>query len=216
MSDRKLEGQYAGFLTRAIGLFLDYAIIAVIVVAIGLLTTVVLNAFHIDLTACPEDVVFVSLGTWVCRTVRWLLVWFAVILGPLYYVLFWTLTGQTIGQRVMGLRVVRLDGRRVGFISSTLRWIGYQLCALTLGLGFLWVLVDDRRMGWHDKLARTCVIYSWKARQNEGFIDRVNRRLRRNRRAAPAKVAEAGPGVSDAAQAAAVSDEGQADAGRAL
>jgi len=29
----------------------------------------------------------------------------------------------------------------------------------TLGLGFLAMLVDDRRQAWHDKIARTCVIY---------------------------------------------------------
>jgi uncharacterized RDD family membrane protein YckC len=26
-------------------------------------------------------------------------------------------------------------------------------------LGYLWILVDDRRQGWHDKLARTLVVY---------------------------------------------------------
>jgi uncharacterized RDD family membrane protein YckC len=76
---------------------------------------------------------------------------------------------------------VRLNGRRVGFISSLGRWIGYQVCIFTLGIGFLWVLVDNRRMGWHDKLARTCVIYAWKAEQNERFIDRVNRRFGRHK-----------------------------------
>ena len=27
--------------------------------------------------------------------------------------------------------------------------------------GYLWVLVDNRRQGFHDKLAGTFVIYSW-------------------------------------------------------
>ncbi len=134
------------------------------------------------------------------------LVFFAIILGPLYYVFFWSLTGQTLGQRVMGLRVVRLNSRRMGIGVSLARWVGYQLCIFTLGIGFLWVLIDNRRMGWHDKLARTCVIYAWKAQQNERFIARVNRRL--GRRKAAELPAQAGP---DLLQDAPTSQEQLAD-----
>jgi uncharacterized RDD family membrane protein YckC len=88
----------------------------------------------------------------------------------------------------MGLRVVKLDSRRPGIGASLVRWIGYQICIFTLGIGFLWVLVDNRRMGWHDKLARTCVIYAWPARQNENFIAKVNRRFGRRKASRPTQV----------------------------
>ena len=39
-----------------------------------------------------------------------------------------------------------------------LRFIGLTLAALPLFLGFLWILVDDRRRGLHDLLARTVVV----------------------------------------------------------
>ena len=48
---------------------------------------------------------------------------------------------------------------------------------LTLGVGFLWVIIDDRREGWHDKLARTCVVYAWQARQNETLVNKMRRWL---------------------------------------
>ncbi len=188
MTERRLVGQYAGFLTRAVGLLLDYVIIIAVVVGTGLLADLLFSVFNINLAACPQLTSDVSFSTLACVGGRISLVFFAAAFGPLYYVFFWMLTGQTIGQRVMGVRVVRLNGRRVGFISSLGRWIGYQLCIFTLGIGFLWVLVDNRRMGWHDKLARTCVIYAWPAEQNERFIARVNRRFgRRKAKASPAQ-----------------------------
>jgi uncharacterized RDD family membrane protein YckC len=187
MTERKLAGQYAGFLSRAVGLILDYAIISAIILGTGVLVTLLFGGLRIDLAACPAGTSIDSPATLACVGGRWFLIVFAIILSPLYYAFFWSLTGQTIGQRVMGLRVVRLNGRRMGFFRSLLRWIGYQVCIFTLGIGFLWVLVDNRRMGWHDKLARTCVIYAWPAEQNERFIAKVNRRFGR-RKASPAQV----------------------------
>ena len=32
--------------------------------------------------------------------------------------------------------------------------------SLVIGLGFLWVLLDNQRQGWHDTLAGTCVLYT--------------------------------------------------------
>jgi uncharacterized RDD family membrane protein YckC len=186
MAERKLAGQYAGFVSRAVGFILDYAIIGVIVIAAGVLANWLFGFFSIDLSACAASTSITSFGTMACLGGRWFLVIFALVFGPLYFVFFWMLTGQTIGQRLMGLRVVRLNGRRVGFWLSLVRWIGYQICVFTLGIGFLWVLVDNRRMGWHDKVARTCVVYAWPAEQNEKFIAKVNRRFSRHK-ATPAQ-----------------------------
>jgi uncharacterized RDD family membrane protein YckC len=191
MAERNLEGQYAGFLSRAVGLILDYAIVSAVVIGTGLLTMLLFSSFSIDLNTCSGGTAFTSISDLACSAGRGFLVLFTLVFGPLYYLVFWMLTGQTVGQRVMGLRVVRLNGRRLGFLSSLLRCIGYQLCIATVGIGFLWVLIDNRRMGWHDKLARTCVIYAWKAQQNERFIARMNRRLGRHK--AAELPAQAGP-----------------------
>ncbi len=76
-----------------------------------------------------------------------------------YFTLAWRLFGQTIGMLLLGLRVERGDGRRVGWGTSVLRFFGYTLSALPFGLGFLWVLWDPKREALHDKLARTRVVY---------------------------------------------------------
>jgi uncharacterized RDD family membrane protein YckC len=36
----------------------------------------------------------------------------SLVINPLYFALFWTLGGQTPGQYLMGVRVVRVDGKR--------------------------------------------------------------------------------------------------------
>jgi hypothetical protein len=67
----------------------------------------------------------------------------------------------------------------MAFHRAVIRFVGYFASLATVGLGFLWVLIDDRRQGLHDKMARTVVVYSWEARQNERILDRVRRRFRR-------------------------------------
>jgi uncharacterized RDD family membrane protein YckC len=89
-----------------------------------------------------------------------------------YYVFFWSLTGQTPGKMIFGVRVVSVDGGRVSIWQSIRRFVGY-LISFILYLGYLWILVDDRRQGWHDKIANTLVVYAWDARPGELFRDRA-------------------------------------------
>jgi len=39
-----------------------------------------------------------------------------------------------------------------------IRYIGYYISLLPLGLGYFWVIWDDKKQAWHDKLAHTVVI----------------------------------------------------------
>jgi uncharacterized RDD family membrane protein YckC len=38
------------------------------------------------------------------------------------------------------------------------RYLGYFVSAIPLFLGLIWVGIDGRKQGWHDKLAGTVVI----------------------------------------------------------
>jgi uncharacterized RDD family membrane protein YckC len=60
---------------------------------------------------------------------------------------------------LMGLRISRLTDQPVTIRHTMLRYLGYWLSAIPLGLGFLRVLRDDRQQGWHDKLAGTYMVY---------------------------------------------------------
>lgn len=68
--------------------------------------------------------------------------------------------GQTLGKRIVGIRVVREDlGAELDFGAVFLReTVGRALSVLTLGLGFLLVLFDVRKRAMHDYIAGTCVV----------------------------------------------------------
>lgn len=67
--------------------------------------------------------------------------------------------GGTIGHRLAGLRVTRLDGDRVGIVHAFVRAIAeIALSIPPLFLGMLWMLDQPERRTWHDLLAGTVVV----------------------------------------------------------
>lgn len=71
----------------------------------------------------------------------------------------WLRFSATPGKFLFGCRVV--DANTCGSLSmrqAALRYVGYFLSLLSLGLGFVWIAIDKRRQGFHDKFARTLVI----------------------------------------------------------
>jgi uncharacterized RDD family membrane protein YckC len=63
----------------------------------------------------------------------------------------------TPGKVTMGLRVVDLEGRRLGFWRASLRYLGRCAAAAPLLLGFALVGLTPRRQGLHDFVAGTLV-----------------------------------------------------------
>lgn len=61
------------------------------------------------------------------------------------------------GKWILGLRVVRIDGERLGFARASVRVVCKVLTVLTLGLGFLTVLFTARRQALHDVITG-CVV----------------------------------------------------------
>lgn len=70
----------------------------------------------------------------------------------------WSRGGRTVGYKAMGLKVVRaVDGGPVSGMQAIGRLLGYIVSGIFY-LGFIWILFDEKRQGWHDKLAGTVVI----------------------------------------------------------
>lgn len=77
----------------------------------------------------------------------------------LYFTAFLVLMkGQTPGKRLLRARVIRLDGRPVGWWVAFERFGGYGASIVTGLLGFAEILWDRNRQGMHDKIARTVVV----------------------------------------------------------
>jgi uncharacterized RDD family membrane protein YckC len=78
----------------------------------------------------------------------------------LYCAATWRVLGRTFGQALFGLRVVRTDGGVLKTPACVLRAACFLLSAIML-VGFIWIIFDSRRQGFHDKIARSVVIYDW-------------------------------------------------------
>ena len=179
-SKSTLQGQYAGFVSRFLAILVDILLVVAAIVIIGLTSQLLLSFFRLDnLLAAAFDNLSQSSG--LAQT----LLRAVAALGSFYFVfyLYYTLlhsaaAGVTIGKALIGLRVVRMDGLPLTFGRCTRRYVTFLLAALPVFLGLLWVIIDDRRQGWHDKLSNTCVIYDWPAQEDEFFLSRVKNRLR--------------------------------------
>jgi uncharacterized RDD family membrane protein YckC len=75
-----------------------------------------------------------------------------------YGAIMWKLRGATVGSIVCNLRVVREDGRELDWPTVVVRALGCFLSFVVAGLGFLWIVFDGQRQGWHDKIAGTVVV----------------------------------------------------------
>ena len=81
------------------------------------------------------------------------------MLPAIAVVLFWVYRQATPGKMAVSARVVdAATGGPPGVGQSIVRYLGYFVSTLPLMLGYLWVAIDSRKQGWHDKMAGTVVI----------------------------------------------------------
>ena len=138
---------YAGFVTRAIAFAIDVALIDLAAATVAVVVGLGLSALDV-----PNEVVTVAVAAGGVAVIAWSVGYFAT---------FWSTTGQTPGARIMGVRVACAgDGGPVRLRSAVVRVAGMVLAAIPLCAGFLLILIDDRRRGLQDRLARTVVVYA--------------------------------------------------------
>jgi uncharacterized RDD family membrane protein YckC len=82
------------------------------------------------------------------------------LIGLAYFLYFWSAAGggQTIGMRVLNLRVIKTDGSGLTIPGALLRYVGWIIASIPLAIGLIWVAFDKDKQGWHDKIASTYVI----------------------------------------------------------
>jgi uncharacterized RDD family membrane protein YckC len=135
---------YTGLITRALAFGLDAALINAVAIVVAAIV-----ALTFSVVSVPEDLQIVAAAVGGGLYVAW-------SIG--YFVTFWATTGQTPGSRVFAIRVRAGGGGRLRPRRAALRFVGLTLAALPLFAGFLLILVDDRRRGLHDRIARTEVV----------------------------------------------------------
>jgi uncharacterized RDD family membrane protein YckC len=140
---------YAGLVSRLSALAIDVGVLAVTVLAVRLLPEALWN----EILARPVPGWLTAGATIVATLLPWV-----------YFTVSWWLTGQTIGDMLMGVVVLRRDGRGLSFAQAAGRaLLGLALAPLWL-VGLIAVLWDDQRQAWHDRVFRTVVRYTVRAR----------------------------------------------------
>jgi uncharacterized RDD family membrane protein YckC len=141
------QGHYAGAVSRLLAYAADLGLISVLFTA-GL----ALLRFAVD-AATPwtlnvEGPVF---------AVGWF-VWAA-----LYFGASWVSFARSPGMSLLGLRIVRADGSELDQRHALIRLVAFPLGFLTLGLGFLGIVLGRTHQALYDRIANTAVIYDWDA-----------------------------------------------------
>jgi uncharacterized RDD family membrane protein YckC len=136
---------YAGLVTRGIAFVADLLIVWVVEITVTVSVGVLVSA------AIPGGQ---SVGT----PELLLTVAGALLFSSAYLVGFWVLVGHTPGMRLMGIVVTSARGEPLTFGRGLSRLGGLAITILTLGLGFLLVLLDDRRRTLQDMVAGTVVV----------------------------------------------------------
>ena len=147
MSVRPAPPLYAGLATRAVALALDAAAINAIALAVGGVLALCMSLLHL-----PSEVerltALAGAGGWLLLSIGW-------------FVVFWSTSGQTPGDRVMRIRVrdTQTPPRPLKPRRALLRLVALVLGAIPLFAGYLPVLLDGRRRAFHDRVARTVVVH---------------------------------------------------------
>ncbi len=84
----------------------------------------------------------------------------ALAVASIYLFVFQAILGQTLGMRVLRLRVIDLYGEPPSYLRAGVRTAGYLAGFFTLFLGFLWIGFDAEKRGLHDWIAGTYVVHA--------------------------------------------------------
>jgi len=134
---------YAGFGRRFLATIIDGFVVGLIEFAIMFSTGLVFGLVNL-------------------AGVRIMLGYILVLIAVLgYYIGFLVKKGATLGKMAMGIKVITVSGEPLTVGRVFLREIvGKFVSATALYIGFLSILWDPKKQGWHDKIAGTVVVYS--------------------------------------------------------
>ncbi|MBE5928890.1 MAG: RDD family protein [Lachnospiraceae bacterium] len=140
---------FAGFITRLFAYIIDLLIVGII------LLIVKIPAFVINITAGET---FLTMPVVYDFSIYDILLYVA---GQLYFIFMTYYTGSTLGKKVLKIRVVASDKRRLGFWTVVFReTIGRYLSEIILFVGYIMMIPDKEKRTLADHLADTRVVYS--------------------------------------------------------
>jgi len=145
-ADTPGSARYAGFWIRVFANVLDALLL-------GAVNTAVLLAVEAwDVHDLPSGVGSISAGHPGPAI-------FALLSPPIAIIGSWIALGASPGKLMLRLRIVdEPTGGRPTAWQCIGRFVMGVVAIVCVGIGYLWIVIDPRKQGWHDKLVRTLVV----------------------------------------------------------
>jgi uncharacterized RDD family membrane protein YckC len=144
------QGHYAGSVSRLVGYLIDLTV------------STVLYSLALSFISFVAQIVSGHPVSWHRDNIVVVIVY--VVWEFVYFGFQWAANGRTLGMALLGVHVVQADGTRLQPKQGWVRSLTFPLGFLTLGLGFLGILVQREHRTVYDLIAGTAVVYAWDAR----------------------------------------------------
>ena len=144
------QGHYAGSVSRFAAYLIDLTV------------STVLYSLALSLISFVAQIVTGRTVSWHRGNIVVIIIY--VAWQFIYFGFQWAADGSTMGMALLGVRVVQADGTRLDPWRGWIRSLAFPLGFLTLGLGFLGILVQREHRALYDLTAGTAVVYAWDAR----------------------------------------------------
>jgi uncharacterized RDD family membrane protein YckC len=159
--------KYAGFWRRFIAYIIDGFIISIVFIILAFIGGIAFfagtmssgNNVWIAEMNNPERMVYLTLWFWL----------FSTLINIAYFTYFHGSTGRTPGKMLLSLQVVSVEGNQISFGTAFLRSAGYLVSSIVFCMGYIWIMFDNKKQGWHDKIAGTVVIIRESGDQSAGI-----------------------------------------------
>ena len=145
------QGNYAGAVSRAAAFAADVGIgWAVILIVLGVTSAAISYLFQIKFSVYNDL-------HWIADVV--LVAWFFI-----YFAYQWSLSGKTLGMAIFGLRVVTAEGAPIRPRQAAIRTLFLPISLIFAIFALTGIIYRTDHRAWHDRVAKTCVVYDWDAR----------------------------------------------------
>ena len=145
----------AGLIRRLASLLYDGFIIAAIWMLLG---------FILQLIVGPDTSLLVNGRVQTDPLLDNILFFFMLASCATFYLWFWTRSGQTVGMLAWRIKVVDNIGGNISLSQAAFRFLLAWPAFFMLGVGYLWLYIDEKGDAMHDKLSGTRVVVLPKSR----------------------------------------------------
>ena len=149
-SELSLQGNYAGAISRLVAFATDLGASWLVLVIFSAMITFTVRVIAGHTVHVPHYQIIA-----IVVAVAW---------GFIYFSYQWSLSGKTLGMALFGLKVVSAEGAEITSRQAVIRTITLPLSIVVFGLGLFGIVLRVDHRAWHDRFAKTCVIYDWDAR----------------------------------------------------